>query len=184
MQQKCMYVKVTQSCLTLCDPMNYTVHGILKARILEWVAYPSPEDLPNPGIELGSPALQADSLSAEPPGKPHNRSDIVLNPRLVLKRSCKFWFHPLKSLALSCREVCVFLENQRRKKPLSLKYERRGKAHKDEQSGGERRWSSSQACLGSIHVSGTILNSAAAHVWQHWVSQRWPILAEVCPANP
>ena len=33
-------VKVTQSCPTLCDPMDYTVHGILQARILEWVAYP------------------------------------------------------------------------------------------------------------------------------------------------
>ena len=33
-------VKITQSCPTLCDPMNYTVHGILQARILEWVAIP------------------------------------------------------------------------------------------------------------------------------------------------
>ena len=33
-------VKVTQSCLTLCNPMDYTVHGILQARILEWVAIP------------------------------------------------------------------------------------------------------------------------------------------------
>ena len=33
-------VKVAQSCPTLCDPMDYTVHGILQARILEWVAYP------------------------------------------------------------------------------------------------------------------------------------------------
>ena len=33
-------VKVTQSCLTLCDPIDYTVHGILQARILEWVAFP------------------------------------------------------------------------------------------------------------------------------------------------
>ena len=33
-------VKVTQSCPTLCDPMDCTVHGILQARILEWVAYP------------------------------------------------------------------------------------------------------------------------------------------------
>ena len=32
-------VKVTQSCLTLCDPMDYTVLGILQARILEWVAF-------------------------------------------------------------------------------------------------------------------------------------------------
>ena len=33
-------VKVAQSCLTLCNPMDYTVHGILQARILEWVAFP------------------------------------------------------------------------------------------------------------------------------------------------
>ena len=38
--------------------------------MLEWVAYPSSGDLPNPGIELGFPALQADSLPAELPGKP------------------------------------------------------------------------------------------------------------------
>ena len=33
-------VKVTQSCLTLCDPMDYTVHGFLQARILEWITFP------------------------------------------------------------------------------------------------------------------------------------------------
>ena len=33
-------VEVTQSCPTLCDPMDYTVHGILQARILEWVVLP------------------------------------------------------------------------------------------------------------------------------------------------
>ena len=33
-------VKVAQSCLTLCNPMDYRVHGILQARILEWVAFP------------------------------------------------------------------------------------------------------------------------------------------------
>ena len=38
-QMKCE-VKVAQSCLTLCDPMDYTVHGILQTRILEWVAIP------------------------------------------------------------------------------------------------------------------------------------------------
>ena len=48
-------VKVTQSCLTLCDPRNYTVHGILQAKILEWVAisfskssFPTQES--NPGL--------------------------------------------------------------------------------------------------------------------------------------
>jgi len=58
-------VKVAQACLTLCDPMDYTAHGILQARILEWVAFPSPGDLPDPGIKPGSPALQVDSLSTE-----------------------------------------------------------------------------------------------------------------------
>ena len=74
-------MKVIQSCPTLYNPMEYTVLGILQARILEWVpfsrrrsllqeTFPSPGDLPNPGIEPRSPKLQADSLPAEPPGKP------------------------------------------------------------------------------------------------------------------
>ena len=50
-------VKVVQLCPALCHPMDYTVHGILQDRILEWVAFPSPGDLPNPGIEPRSPAL-------------------------------------------------------------------------------------------------------------------------------
>ena len=65
-----MKVKVAQSCPTLCDPMDYTAHGILQARILEWVAVPFSRDLPNPGIKPRSPTLQVDSLPAEPPGKP------------------------------------------------------------------------------------------------------------------
>ena len=64
------YAKSRQSCPTLCYPMDYIVHGILQARILEWVAFPFSGDLPNPGIEPRSPALQADSLLSEPPGKP------------------------------------------------------------------------------------------------------------------
>ena len=59
-------VKFPQSCLTLCDPIDYTVRGILKARILEWEAFPFPGDLPNPGIEPRFPALRSDSLPAEP----------------------------------------------------------------------------------------------------------------------
>ena len=62
--------KVAQSCPTLCNPMDCRVHGILQARILEWVAFPSPGDHPNPGTESGSPALQAASLPTEPPGSP------------------------------------------------------------------------------------------------------------------
>ena len=66
---------VAQSCLTLYDPMDCnqpgsSVHGILRARILEWLAFPSPGDLPSLGIEPRSPAVQADSLPFEPPGEP------------------------------------------------------------------------------------------------------------------
>ena len=73
-----MKVTVTQSRPTLCDPMDCTVHGILQARILEWVAVPFSSldplslDLPNPGMEPRSPTLQVYSLPAEPPGKPKN----------------------------------------------------------------------------------------------------------------
>ena len=68
----CVCVTAAQSCPTLCDPMGYTVHGILQARILEWVAFPFSRDLPNPGIEPISPTLQVDSSPAEPQVKPKN----------------------------------------------------------------------------------------------------------------
>ena len=45
-----------------------SVHGISQARNLEWVAIPSPGDLPNPGLKPRSPALQADFLPSEPQG--------------------------------------------------------------------------------------------------------------------
>ena len=77
----CVCVLVTQSCLTLCDPMRCilpgsSVHGVSQARILEWVAIPFSGDLHNPGIKPGSPELQADSLPPEPPGKPHFKKFI------------------------------------------------------------------------------------------------------------
>ena len=67
---------VTQSCPALydpyglCSPPGPSVHGILQARILEWVAVPFSEDLPDPGIEPRSPALKADSLPSEAPRNP------------------------------------------------------------------------------------------------------------------
>ena len=42
-------VKVAQSCLTLCNPMDYTVHGILQARTLEWGAFPFSRQSSQPG---------------------------------------------------------------------------------------------------------------------------------------
>ena len=102
-------VKVAQSSPTLCDPLDYTVHGILQARMMGWVSFPfsrgsfqprgqtqvphiaggfftswatrgtqedwsgwpspAPADLPDPGRELGSPALPAGCfLPTEPSG--------------------------------------------------------------------------------------------------------------------
>ena len=102
-------MKVAHSYQTLYHPMDYTVHGIFQARILEWVTFPFrgssqsrdrtqvfciaggfftswatrealeycsgepipfPADLPDPGIEPGSPAVSVDSLPTELSGKP------------------------------------------------------------------------------------------------------------------
>ena len=70
-------VLVTQLCLTLWDSMD-------------WRPLPptSPGDLPNPGTEPGSPALQADSLPSEPPGK--SRRKIIHKQNRVWNN---FWFH-------------------------------------------------------------------------------------------
>ena len=46
-----MKVKVAQSCLTLCDPMDYTVHGILQARILEWADIPFSKGSSQPRVQ-------------------------------------------------------------------------------------------------------------------------------------
>ena len=65
----------SQSCLTLCDPTDYRVHGLLQARTLEWAAFPFSRDLPN---QPRSPALQTDSLPVEPQGKPnYTKSDLT-----------------------------------------------------------------------------------------------------------
>ena len=60
--------EVAQSCLTLCDPMNYQAPPSMEfSRQEHWTGllFPSPGDLPHPGIERGSPALQAYALPSE-----------------------------------------------------------------------------------------------------------------------
>ena len=54
--------KESESQLVMSDPMDFTVHGILQARILEWVAVPFSRGFSQPRIKHRSPALQADSL--------------------------------------------------------------------------------------------------------------------------
>ena len=78
-------MKVAQLCLTLSDSMVYKVHGVLQARILEWVAFPSPGDLSNAAIEPRSPTLQADSLPAEPQGTPKRCSTFLIIRQMQIK---------------------------------------------------------------------------------------------------
>ena len=63
-------VKVAQLCPNLCDP--WTIQSVESSWPEYWSRQPipSPGDLPDPGIEQGSPALQADSLPTELAGKP------------------------------------------------------------------------------------------------------------------
>ena len=77
---------VIQLCPTLCDPVDRSppgssVHEILQARIVEWVAIPFSRDLPNPGIEPKSPVLAGGFFTIEPLGKSHNQ--CVYHQRLL-----------------------------------------------------------------------------------------------------
>ena len=77
-----MNAPLLHSCLTLCDPMDCSlpgssVHEILQARILEWVAVPSYRSLPDPGIEpesLISPALAGKFFTTSTTQKAHSRN--------------------------------------------------------------------------------------------------------------
>ena len=67
----CLHAKPLHLCPTLCNSVDYSLPGSPVCGILHGgLTCPPPEDLPNPGIEPRSPALQADSLLSEPPGKP------------------------------------------------------------------------------------------------------------------
>ena len=66
---------VTKSCPTLAIPWGVACQaplsmGFSRQEYWSGLPFPSPRDLPDPGIEPGSPAMQVDSLLSEPPGKP------------------------------------------------------------------------------------------------------------------
>ena len=64
--------------------MDYIVHGILQARILEWVAFPFSRGSSQSGIEPRSPALQVDSLPAESQGKPKVLYWLLFNMSIII----------------------------------------------------------------------------------------------------
>ena len=69
----CVHANSLQSCLTLCNPMDCSLQASLSmgfSRQEYWseLPFPSTGDLPDPGIEPGSPALWADALPSKPQG--------------------------------------------------------------------------------------------------------------------
>ena len=72
-----------KSCPTLCESMAM---GFSRQEYWSGLPFSSPGDLPNPGIEPGFPALQADSLLAEPPGKTRISWFEVYFPYLPIRR--------------------------------------------------------------------------------------------------
>ena len=88
-------VKVSQLCLTLCDSKDYTAMEFSRPEYWSGLPFPSPEDLPNPGIEPKCPSLQVDSLPAEPQGKPKWRLSRVdyreMRGVLGLYKICGQW---------------------------------------------------------------------------------------------
>ena len=86
-----MCAKLLQSCLTLCDPVDYippgsSVHGILQEEYWSGLPCPSPGHLPNPRIRPGSPTSQADSLLSELLGKA-----VYLSGKGMGFRSRMYW---------------------------------------------------------------------------------------------
>ena len=111
-----MKVNVAQLCLTLCDPMDYTIHGISQARILERVALPfSRKKIPwrskgssQPRDRIQVSTMQVDSLPAEPQGKSKNTGVGSLS---LLQRI--FSAQELNRGLLHCRQILYQLSYQR-----------------------------------------------------------------------
>ena len=88
-------VKVTQLCPTLCDPIDYTVHGILQAKILEWVVIPFSRGLSQPRDWTQN----LHSLPTEPPGNPKNTGvgSLSLLQRIFLTQELNLGLLALRS---------------------------------------------------------------------------------------
>ena len=105
LDNRCMHAKL---CPAVCDPMDCSppsssFHGILQARVLQWVAIPSSRRSSDPRTEPRSPALQADSLPSEPARPPsaglapHCRADSCLqgSVRVTCSQGRKVMSHSL-----------------------------------------------------------------------------------------
>ena len=145
---------VTQPYPTLCDPVDCSlpgssVHGILQARILEWVAISSSTDLPHPEIEPQPPILQADSLVLDPPGIPIWSSSSALD------------FYPKKTemLAWKCTSLPCSLQ-------LSLQWPRYGSSLCPSMT----EWMKRMWWIGRYtqwSVIQLLKNLKSCHLWHH-----------------
>ena len=100
-------MKVAQLCLTLCNPMDSTVHGTLQARILEWVAFPFFRGSSQPRDRTQVSHFAGDSLPAEPQGKPKN---IGVGSLLLLQQI--FPTQESNWCLLHCRQILYQLSYQ------------------------------------------------------------------------
>ena len=91
-----MKLLVAQSCLSLCNPIDYSspgssVHGILQARILEWVAKPSSRGSSGPRDQTHVSCTEADSLPSEPSDKPWGKRDAKISEKKGKKKFPGRW---------------------------------------------------------------------------------------------
>ena len=85
-----MKVKVAQLCLTLCNPMDYTVHGLLQARILEWAAFPFSRGSSQPRDWTQVSCIAGGFFTSWATREAHYTSQYCLSPTLFIP----FWnFH-------------------------------------------------------------------------------------------
>ena len=84
-----------------CSSPGSSVHGILQVRILEWLPFSSPGDLPDPGMEPTSPALAGLFFTTESPGKPTKRHTLLNNKWHNIKLYKSYHSHLPKNTSCS-----------------------------------------------------------------------------------
>ena len=191
---------VAQSCPTLCHPMDCSlpsssIHGILQARILEWVTIPFSRGSSQPRDWLRSPALQADSSPSEPPGKPKNRILMLFTQRL--KKTG--WGTKASPGQDSSIMRSVFLKKQKYIWILSAwnvgylglipglgRSPREGKGCPLQCSGLEKSMDctrlQSRTGLGDFHFHEyykAIRTRKSCHLWQSWINLEGIMLSEI-----
>ena len=107
--------KIVQSCPTLCNLMEYTIHGILQARTLEWVAFPFSKRSSQPRDQTKVSCIAGGFLLAEPQGKTKNTGVCSLS---LLQQI--FLTQELNRGLLHCRQILYQLNSQGSLNPHGL----------------------------------------------------------------